>query len=141
MVTIARLDPEGTLLKVIIFLTILLTAAMVCLSYFDIWNISIAWSVAFGVIFLGLSTFFLSIEKVLLFLASAVLCLLFCIVSLIILVGHYLLLNSNLCDTEPNTALSFLVGLLLLVAVAGIFEFFAFALVYFEKWKRAKRLR
>ena len=139
MVTIARLDPEGTLLKVIIFLTILLTAAMVCLSYFDIWNISIAWSVAFGVIFLGLITFFLSID--LLFLASAVLSLLFCIVSLIILVGHYLLLNSNLCDTEPSTALSFLAGLLLLVAVAGIFEFFAFALVYFEKWKRAKRLR
>lgn len=85
MVTIARLDPEGTLLKVIIFLTILLlTAAMVCLSYFDIWNISIAWSVAFGVIFLGLITFFLSID--LLFLASAVLSLLFCIASLIILV-------------------------------------------------------
>ena len=141
MVTIARLDPEGTLLKVIIFLTILLTAAMVCLSYFDIWNISIAWSVAFGAIFLGLSTFFLSIEKVLLFLASAVLCLLFCIVSLVIFVGHYFLTHSSLCDTEPNTALSFLAGLLLLVAVAGIFEFFAFALVYFEKWKRAKRLR
>ena len=139
MVTIARLDPEGTLLKVIVFLTILLTAAMVCLSCFDVWNVSVVWSIVFGVIFLGLSTFFLSIEKVLLVLVSAVLCMLFCIVSLLILVGHYFLTHSNLCDTEPSSALSFWAGLLLLVAVAGIFEFIAFALVYIEKWKRAKR--
>lgn len=139
MVTIARLDPEGTLLKVIVFLTILLTAAMICLSCFDVWNVSVVWSIVFGVIFLGLSTFFLSIEKVLLVLVSAVLCMLFCIVSLIILVGHYFLLHSNLCDTEPSSALSFLAGLLLLIAFAGIFEFIAFALVYIEKWKRPKR--
>lgn len=141
MLTIAHLDPEGTLLKVIVFLTILLTAAMVCLSCFDVWNVSVVWSIVFGVIFLGLSTFFLSIEKVLLFLATVLLCVLFCIVSLVILVGHYFLTHSSLCDTEPNTALSFLAGLLLLTAFAGIFEFFAFALIYFEKWKRAKRLR
>ncbi len=141
MLTIAHLDPKGILLKVIAFFSILLTAVMVCLSCFDVWNISVAWSIGFGVIFLGLSTFFLSIEKVLLFLATVLLCVLFCIVSLIILIGHYFLQHSNLCDNEPNIAISFWAGFLLLTAFAGIFEFFAFALVYFEKWKRAKRLR
>lgn len=140
MVTIARLDPEGRLLQVIVFLTILLTATMVCLSCFDVWNISVAWSLGFGFIFLGLSTFFLSIEKVLLVLITAILCVLFCVVSLIILLGHYFLTHSNLCDTEPSTALNFLAGLLLLIAFAGIFEFFGFAFIYIEKWKKAKRL-
>ena len=138
MLTFARLDRDGTLFKVILFSTILLTVIMVCLSYFDVWSLSVGWSFILGFVFLGLSTFFISIEKYVLFLGTIIVCFLFSVASLIILIGDYFLTHSSLCHSEPSTALCFFAGLLSLSAFVGIFEFIGFAFVYYEKWKKSK---
>ena len=140
MVTIMRFGRHRNLFKVILFSTILLTVAMVCLSCFDVWSLSVGWSFDFGLAFLGLSTFFLSFEKWVLFLGAIIICFLFVVVSLIILIGDFILKNSDLYHGVPSTCLSFWTGLLAFTAFFGIFEFVTFAFFYFEKRKRAKRL-